>query len=768
MRPLTMDLSNFRSYQSESIELTALKVALINGRNGFGKSTLIDAITFPLFGRGSADKIDDYVTLGKTDMSATLSFELGGSTYRVIRNRTTSGRGKSSLELQQLINGDWESKSGATAPETEERIRKLLRMDYEGFIASAFVVQGEADKFSKQKPAERKATLANILGLDAYSDYEAQAKEKAKTVEVDLKVVKSQVQDLETRTSNKLLLDTQAVEVTDKISIIEGQIKEKESELNQLIEKRATLQASELRVKDIDTQIASVQKEIQVLRDQIPILEKRITESENLKDQIPALEKRIVDAEKLTANKDKILSFSKEAGEVRDQIAELDKTAATYSELQLERSRIQNESTKLDGLIYREKAKLDTIIQGIKLQIKNARQQAKPLEGLNCQNPTCQLIKGAVEARDIIPGLNEQLGSEEAKLKSGNYADDLKQQKEDQVSKLMDIDIQVEVLDYNQEEHQALKTKLAELERYERLVPSLDNAEESKRLAQEQIDQINTTVKEKQDDLKDQISGINISIQEKRDVITGFELDRISLEDDAKEATEVSTNMAVFEFEISTLRNQLGNQQGRQGAIKKSLDEVAELEVKLDESRTRLDTLAADLTDWNDIVKACGKNGIQAVIIENSIPEIEREANNLLARMSSGRFSLELLTQKPSKTAKVTETLDIKISDSGLGIRPYETYSGAEKMMIDLAIRISLSKLLTRRAGATIRTLVLDETSSALDAQNRSQFLQIVNTLREDFDLILVISHQEDVQDAFEQRIEVYRTDEGSKVRVIA
>jgi len=103
-----------------------------------------------------------------------------------------------------------------------------------------------------------------------------------------------------------------------------------------------------------------------------------------------------------------------------------------------------------------------------------------------------------------------------------------------------------------------------------------------------------------------------------------------------------------------------------------------------------------------------------------------------------------------------------------LGIRPYETYSGAEKMMIDLAIRISLSKLLTRRAGATIRTLVLDETSSALDAQNRNEFLKIINTLREDFDLILVISHQEDVQEAFEQRIEVYRTDEGSKVRIIA
>lgn len=768
MRPLTMDLINFRSYLNESIELTALKVALINGRNGYGKSTLIDAITLPLFGRGSADKIDDYVTLGKTDMSSSLSFELGGNTYRVIRNRTTNGRGKSSLELQQLLNGEWESKSGATAPETEERIKKLLRMDYEGFIASAFVIQGEADKFSKQKPAERKETLANILGLDAYSEYEAQAKEKAKATEFDLKVIRNQVQELEARTANKPTLEGQLVTVEDEISSIEEQLREKEIALGQLIEKRATLQAAEIRITDINTQIAGIQREIKDLGNQIPLLGRKILDANKLKDQIPALEKRISDTEKLTANKDKIIASASEAKVVRGQISEQDGIAATHSELQLERSKIQAEVSGLDGLIHQEKSKLDATIQNIKLQIKNATQQAKPLEGLECQNPTCQLIKGAVEARDKIPGLNEQLQAESLKLEVGNYAEDLKRQKEEFTSKLMEIDIQIEVLDYDQKSHQELKTKLTDLERYERLVPSLENAEESKRLAQEQIDQIHTTIKEKQDALNEQISQINISIKSKQDTIIGFELDKMSLEDDAKEAGEASSNISTSEFKIRILREQLGNTQASRGAITKSLEELVELEIKLNDSRLKLDSLAADLTDWNDIAKACGKNGIQAVIIENSIPEIEREANNLLARMSAGRFSLELITQKPSKTAKITETLDIKISDGGSGIRPYETYSGAEKMMIDLAIRISLSKLLTRRAGATIRTLVLDETSSALDAQNRNQFLQIVNTLKEDFDLILVISHQEDVQDAFDQRIEVYRTDEGSKARVIA
>jgi len=768
MRPLTMDLTNFRSYLSESIELTALKVALINGRNGNGKSTLIDAITFPLFGRGSADKIDDYVTLGKTDMSATLSFELGGNTYRVIRNRTTNGRGKSSLDLQQLIDGDWVSKSGATAPETEERIRKLLHMDYEGFIASAFVVQGEADKFSKQKPAERKETLANILGLDAYLDYESQAKEKAKSVEVDLKVVRNQVQELETRVSNKSTLEAKSLQVDAEILIIEGQIKEKEMVLNQLIEKRASLQASEIRIKDINTQISIIQGEIRDLNNQIPVLDRKFLDVNKLKDQIPALEKKISDSEKLTANKDKILACAEKAKTVRETIAELDETANAHSELQLERSKIQNESTKLDGLINQEKVKLNSNIQNLKVQINTAAQQAKPLEGLECQNPTCQLIRGAVEARDKIPGLNEQLRVETSKLETGIYAEELKQQKEILISNLMEMDIQIEILDYDQKAHQELKAKLAELERYERLVPSMENAEESKKIAQDQITQINLTNKEKQDDITEQKAQIAISIKAKQDAITGFELDKMSLEDDAKESAEVSKNISTTEYSIRVLREQLGNIQASRGAIKKSLEEIIELEVKLNDLRIKLDTLASDLTDWNDISKACGKNGIQAVIIENSIPEIEREANNLLARMSSGRFSLELITQKPSKTAKITETLDIKISDGGSGIRPYETYSGAEKMMIDLAIRISLSKLLTRRAGATIRTLVLDETSSALDAQNRSQFLQIVNTLREDFDLILVISHQEDVQDAFDQRIEVYRTDEGSKARVIA
>lgn len=734
MRPLGIELTNFRSYWQETIDLAALRVALINGKNGNGKSTLIDAITFPLFGKGS-DKdcsLDDYVRLGQTDMTNTLTFELDGVVYRVIRSR---GKGsKSGLELQQQVGGEWLSKSGPTMPETQEAIKKLLRMDYDGFIASAFVVQGEADKFSKQKPSERKATLANILGLDAYSELESKAKERAKAVDIDIQVVKRQVEEIQARTAGKAGMETQLQDLEMEIFNTESLISQKEAELQALVEKRATLQASELRIRDIDGQIASLEREIR-----------------SLNGQLPELQNRAENARKIVANKDVILDKAKEAETVRQQVEQMDQVAAKHTELQLERGKLQNQLTQLNGEVTQARANLEGSIRQLQSQLEAARKQAKPLEGLQCDNPTCQLIRGAVEAKYRIPGLETEVKSAQEFLASERYKDRFAEAEERLNSELATHEVASANLQYDSTSHRDLKTRLVDLQKYEALIPRLETAQ----VAIDQAEQ--------------RIAEITAGVTDKQNTIGTLQIDRLALQGDADEAKELSVEISGNEAQLRIYRDQLGGLQAKQGAVKKSLDEIAELEVKQTGLTANLEALAADHRDWTDIAKACGKNGIQAMIIENAIPEIERESDNLLARMSGGRFSITLETQKASKTAKVAETLDIKISDLELnGVRVYETFSGAEKMMVDLSIRIALSKLLTRRAGATIRTLVLDETSSALDAANRAKFLEIIGTLKDDFDLVLVISHQEDIQDAFQQRIDVYRTDEGSKAQVVA
>ncbi|MCC7511947.1 MAG: hypothetical protein IT296_04775 [Anaerolineae bacterium] len=166
---------------------------------------------------------------------------------------------------------------------------------------------------------------------------------------------------------------------------------------------------------------------------------------------------------------------------------------------------------------------------------------------------------------------------------------------------------------------------------------------------------------------------------------------------------------------------------------------------------------------------AFGKNGVPALLIEQALPQIEAKANDLLERLSDGAMSIRFATQAEYKNKKrddLKETLDILISD-GAGLRDYEMYSGGEAFRIDFAIRIALSEVLARRKGARLQTLVIDEGFGSQDALGRQRLVEAINTVRGDFAKILVVTHLDELKDAFPTRIEVEKTERGSTVRVV-
>jgi exonuclease SbcC len=109
--------------------------------------------------------------------------------------------------------------------------------------------------------------------------------------------------------------------------------------------------------------------------------------------------------------------------------------------------------------------------------------------------------------------------------------------------------------------------------------------------------------------------------------------------------------------------------------------------------------------------------------------------------------------------------LDISIVDSA-GERPYENFSGGEQFRVNFAIRLALSKILARRSGARLQTLVIDEGFGSQDANGRQRLVEAINTIQDDFERILVITHIDELQDAFPTRIEVQKGVEGSTIRV--
>ena len=133
--------------------------------------------------------------------------------------------------------------------------------------------------------------------------------------------------------------------------------------------------------------------------------------------------------------------------------------------------------------------------------------------------------------------------------------------------------------------------------------------------------------------------------------------------------------------------------------------------------------------------QAFGKDGVPALLIEQSLPEIETQANVILDRLSSGRMSITFMTEREYKDKKredKKQTLDIIISDAS-GQRAYELFSGGEAFRINFAIRLALSRVLAQRAGARLQTLVIDEGFGSQDAEGRQRLIEAINLVSQDF-----------------------------------
>ena len=165
---------------------------------------------------------------------------------------------------------------------------------------------------------------------------------------------------------------------------------------------------------------------------------------------------------------------------------------------------------------------------------------------------------------------------------------------------------------------------------------------------------------------------------------------------------------------------------------------------------------------------AFGKHGIPSLIIEQTLPDIEDRANALLDRLSDGKMHVQLQTLKDKKTGGTKETLEIIITDEQGVPRPYETFSGGEAFRVNFALRLALAQLLAERSGVRIRTLVVDEGFGTQDAQGIESLIEAIQTVQDDFDKIVVITHLSRLKEAFPVRIEVEKDPvEGSKFEMI-
>ena len=161
MIPYQLQLKNFLSYgpEPQTIDFTHHHLICLSGKNGHGKSALLDAITWAIWGQarktsGNSKADQGILHLGQNHMFVILEFEVNNQRYRVRREYVqTKSKPFTSLDFG-IVQEDKKvaSLTDKTIRSTQDKIEKTIGITYDSFVNSAFLRQGQSNEFSKKSP----------------------------------------------------------------------------------------------------------------------------------------------------------------------------------------------------------------------------------------------------------------------------------------------------------------------------------------------------------------------------------------------------------------------------------------------------------------------------------------------------------------------------------------------------------------------------------------------------------------------------------------
>lgn len=868
MIPLHLRIAGFLSYRDPvELDFDAVNLACISGSNGAGKSSLLDALTWSLFGEARGKGME-VINLNQDVKAAevALTFEYEGNTYRVQRSlprgKTTvlefqvwgGGERNPSTSLRAGVeSGKWRPLTEKTTRETQARIEQTLRMDYETFINASFFLQGRADQFTQKKTSERKAVLSSILGLEIWDTYKERAGDKRKTLEREADEIDGRMAEIEAELGEEQERRRRLGELEGTLNQLSAAREAQESALES-IRRNAAL------VNEQRKAVAAAQAQLTKMRDGLTALETKVAAKENERAGYADLVQRAKEIEKtykawLKARAD-LEDWNKTAAEFREQD---EKRQPLLREIEVEKAKLEQEGEALDKQ-YSAISEQLSVVGELESQLDAAQAALKDAEGkiqerggleekrnearerqamMKVENESLRRVMDELKSRietlktadgAECPLCGQELSESHRKStlreleKSGKEKGDLfranKKEAEDLVEQIASYELQItklagadnerirfsnsisqltlqleSVRRQGKEWEKTGAKRLKEIEKTmesgkfaseaQKTLAKLDkelaklgydvSAHEAKRREEQELRGVEDESRrlESARELSRRIGKEIEELEEERgrnkEEIDEREKSFAAAEKILTESEAESPNLQEAENRLFELREDENRVRDEAGAARQRVEVLSTLRSRHAGYERQREELHQNIVRHKTLERAFGKDGVPALLIEQALPQIQQKANDILERLSDGAMTIQFATQagyKDRKRDDLKETLDIHISDLS-GTRDYEMYSGGEAFRINFAIRLALSEILAQRKGARLQTLVIDEGFGSQDALGRQRLVEAINAVRNDFAKIFIITHLDELKDAFPNRIEVEKTDRGSSVKVV-
>ncbi len=271
---------------------------------------------------------------------------------------------------------------------------------------------------------------------------------------------------------------------------------------------------------------------------------------------------------------------------------------------------------------------------------------------------------------------------------------------------------------------------------------------------------------------KASLDGLRADLQAKEQELTKAKQELATLQESVvacqrltQEVEKEARSLQGYELSLQSVEKRTSTLTAQHAALQATINQTVQAESNLQDIKKQRDTLRNDVQHLAWLTDAYKR--VPILLLENALPVLEHEANRVLETISSSGMTLRIDTQKTLKsTEELVDTVDIIVRDQ-VGERPYEAFSGGERMRLDLALRLGLSKLISTRSGSKIQTLIMDEAFAPLDVDGVQRMRRCLAWLEEEYPLVLVITHDEELKDSLGSRIVVTPGPTGSTVEVL-